>query len=386
MMNMYRFDIESFPPTDIDSDVDILKKLVDARAKLNGLDKLQHALPNPELIINTLPLQEARDSSAIENIVTTNDQVYKYRLEERRIPPAMKEVREYVRGLSQAISQMKYEKNLITINNIKNTQRIVIGNDAGFRSQKGTSIKDANANKIIYTPPQDAETIKKLTANLVTYINTGNNYDPLIRMALIHHQFESIHPFYDGNGRTGRILNLVFLIKEELLSQPILYLSRFINHNRKNYYELLQSVRDDGKWKEWVIFILIGIADTAEHTANLILEIKNQFEEHKEIIRKKYKSFYSHELINHIYANPYTKIKYLQEDLRVSRLTASKYLKILANGGVLTLLEEGKDKYYINHKLTKILFEAPSLALREADRDEFENRQIMETNFTPTNK
>lgn len=360
-----KYSIKDFPPQGIENDRIVLAKLMDANKKLAYLNGIQYALPNPKIIIDTLPLQEAQDSSSIENIVTTSDQLYRYRLEEKNIPPAVKEVRLYASSVHNAIANISREKNLITQTNIKKVQEIIIGNDAGYRKQAGTVIMDVAKKNTIYTPPQDPNEIAKLMDDLVKYINTSNGYDPLIKMALIHHQFESIHPFYDGNGRTGRILNLLFLIKEKQLSQPILYLSRFINHNKSDYYHLLEKVKEDNAWTEWVIYMLTGIANTAEHTTKLIEDIRKKFAEHKKIIKENY-SFYSQDLINHIYANPYTKIKYLQEELDLSRPTATKYLDKLTTGKLLTKIRDGRDDYYINHELTDILFNSPSLALDQS--------------------
>ncbi|MBE8182025.1 MAG: Fic family protein [Candidatus Portiera sp.] len=257
---------------------------------------------------------------------------------------------------------MKQEKGIISMNNILAIQQEIEGNKAGIRSQAGTVIKNQNTGEVIYTPPQDPTEIKDLMQELLEYINLDSGEHPLIKMALIHHQFESIHPFFDGNGRTGRILNLLYLIQAKRLSLPVLYLSRFINHNKSEYYRLLQAVRNESSWKEWVIYMLTGIAMTAAHTTDLINQIQDQFTAHKDKIRSNYK-FYSHELLNHIYAYPYTRISFFSEELNVGRPTATKYLNQLSSGGILTKVEKNNRFYYINHKLYDILTKTPSLKI-----------------------
>lgn len=362
---MTKLDINDFPPKGLADNPNISRKLIAATQEISYLDGIKDSLPNPNLILQTLPLQEAQDSSEIENIVTTSDELYQSRAGATKVSVATKEVNSYVHGMELGIERLEAEQNLITISNILAIQEAVVGNDAGFRNQAGTVIKNQGTGEILHTPPQDPEQIKKLMAKLLKYINLENGENPLIKMALIHFQFESIHPFFDGNGRTGRILNLLYLIKEKQLSRPILYLSRFINHNKNNYYRLLQKVRNDGNWEEWVIYMLTGIEKTAAQTTHLIKQIKQEFSAQKEDIRNNY-SFYSHELLNHIYAYPYTRRAHLANDLDLDVRTAKKYLDELSEGGILKKVDAGYEYYYINYKLTSMLATAPSLTIKKS--------------------
>ncbi len=359
---MDNFSINDFPPHDLGRNINILIKIEEASSKLAYLDAIKSSLPSPELMLWTLPLQEAQDSSEIENIITTSDELYQARAGATKAPAAIKEVEGYVHGVNLGIRNLKDEQNLITVRNILAIQEAVVGNDAGFRQQAGTVIKNESTGEILHTPPQDPEEIKGLMAQLLEYINLDNGEHPLIKMALIHHQFERIHPFYDGNGRTGRILNILYLIKEKRLSLPVLYISRFINHNKSEYYRLLKQVRDDGCWEEWVIYMLTGVANTAAQANDLIEKIKQQFSNHKEEIRSQYK-FYSHELLNHIYAYPYTSVRVCSANLNIGRHTSTKYLQELSKGGILDQNKINNRMYYINHKLISILSAAPSLTL-----------------------
>lgn len=359
---MSQLKISDFPPQGIGERPVILKKLVDASRELAYLEGMQTSLPNPDLISETLPLQEAQDSSEIENIVTTNDELYQSRVGVSKMPIAIREVSSYLSGMELGTIKLKQEQNIISINNILAIQQEIVGNDAGFRNQAGTVIKNNTTGEILHTPPQTIAEIEGLMKNLLEYINMDNGEHPLVKMALIHHQFESIHPFFDGNGRTGRILNLLYLIKQGEIRRPVLYLSRFINHNRNEYYHLLQAVRSGSRWEEWVIYMLTGIAHTAAQTTDLISKIKQQFAIHKEDIKNNYK-FYSHELLNHLYAYPYTRIAHMAKHLEIDPRTATKYLNQLSFGKVLTRAELDNRVYYINHKLYDILTNTPSLKI-----------------------
>jgi predicted transcriptional regulator len=236
-----------------------------------------------------------------------------------------------------------------------NTERLE-GNKAGFRTTSGTTLKDSYGN-IIYTPPQDANEINDLMANLERFINDEamSDIDPLIKIAIIHHQFESIHPFYDGNGRTGRILIILYLVANNLLDLPILYLSRYITNNKAEYYRLLQKVRDSNgemkDWCNWILFILKGIEKTALDTIKMIQEIDSIMREFKSVLRPLFGKQYKHELINNLFFHPYTKIEFIQRDMQVSRNTASKYLEWIVEVGLLEKVKVGKTNYYFNIKL-----------------------------------
>jgi Fic family protein len=331
----------------------ILKALSSAHRYLGELKGLCQSMPNPAILINSLSLQEAQDSSEIENIITTQDEIYKNRLQPNSINVAAKEVENYVESLHFFQNKLK-ENNLITIRNIIHAQQIIKGNNAGLRKQIGTALKNETTQEIIYTPPEPKQLLK-LLGDLEQFINTKDELDPLIKMAIIHHQFESIHPFYDGNGRIGRIINIIYLIQQGLLDMPVLYLSRYINHNKNSYYRLLQSVRDDNTWSEWVIFILKAVAETAKNSLDLVNGIKNLQQEYKQKIRHTCPKIYSQDLINSIFKHPYTKITFLQKDLNVSRVTASSYLEQLTKNGFLEKYKLGRNVYFLNHKLFDLL-------------------------------
>jgi Fic family protein len=247
------------------------------------------------------------------------------------------------------------ETGLLTNNHILRIQAELEQNDAGFRKLPGTALKTA-AGRTVYTPPQDPAEIETLMGDLERFINDAESFDgdPLIKMALIHHQFESIHPFYDGNGRTGRIINVLYLVKEGLLDIPVLYMSRHIVRTKSDYYRLLQGVRENGVWEEWVLYMLAAVEQTAAEGIDTIQAIKTLLLDVKHRIRAQYR-FYSQDLINNLFSHPYTKIEFIQRDLNVSRLTATRYLDTLAGGGFLRKHKVGRSNYYINERLYDIL-------------------------------
>lgn len=333
----------------------ILKRLASASRALAELKGVAASIPNQAILINTLGLQEAKDSSEIENIVTTHDELFKDDvLPEAFANPAAKEVLRYRQALHLGYRQVR-ETGLITANHIVDIQAELERNNAGFRKLPGTALK-TGAGETVYTPPQDPAEIVVLMSDLERFINDGERFpvDPLIRMALIHHQFESIHPFYDGNGRTGRILNVLYLVKEGLLDVPVLYLSRHIVRTKAGYYRLLQAVRDANAWEEWVLYLLEAVEQTSGQTIQTIHAIKDALFDYKHRIRAEYK-FYSQDLINNLFMHPYTKIEFIERDLGVSRLTASKYLDALAAGGFVQKNKIGRSNYYVNVALNRIL-------------------------------
>lgn len=333
----------------------ILKRLASASRALAELKGVAASIPNQSILINTLGLQEAKDSSEIENIVTTHDELFKDDvLPAAFANPAAKEVLRYRQALDLGYRQVR-ETGLITANHIVSIQAELERNNAGFRKLPGTVLK-TGAGETVYTPPQDPAEIVALMSDLERFINDGERFavDPLIRMALIHHQFESIHPFYDGNGRTGRILNVLYLVKEGLLDVPVLYLSRHIVRTKTDYYRLLQAVRDADAWEEWVLYLLDAVEQTSGQTIQTIHAIKAALFDYKHRIRAEYK-FYSQDLINNLFMHPYTKIEFIERDLGVSRLTASKYLDALAAGGFVEKNKLGRSNYYVNVALNRIL-------------------------------
>jgi len=333
----------------------ILKKLALASRKLAELKGVAASIPNQGILINTLGMQEAKDSSAIENIVTTHDELFQDdAFPESKVNAATKEVLHYRQALRIGFAEVR-RTGLLTANHIIQIQAELEQNSAGFRKLPGTMLKDG-AGQVVYTPPQDPNVIVALMRDLERFINDDAMFDadPLIKMALIHYQFESIHPFYDGNGRTGRIINVLYLVKHGLLDIPVLYLSRYIVRHKADYYRLLQSVRDHDSWEEWVLYMLTAIEATAADTIETIDAIRIALLDTKHRIRDKYR-FYSQDLINNLFTHPYTKIEYLERDLKVSRLTATKYLDTLAADGILQKQKKGRTNYYINLALNAIL-------------------------------
>ncbi|QGY28878.1 Fic family protein [Pantoea cypripedii] len=335
----------------------VLKKTAEAHRFLAELKGVAASIPNEAILINTLSLQEAKDSSEVENIVTTHDELYKANLFQEAITtPATKEVQDYAFALKQGFHTARQNK-LIRIGDILAVQQQLEHNNAGLRRLPGTDLKNASTGEIIYTPPQHAGEIASLMDNLITFINDDSmcEADPLVKMAIIHHQFESIHPFYDGNGRTGRILNILYLVVKDLLNLPVLYLSRFIIHHKAAYYANLQAVRDSGNWEPWLLFMLDGVIDTAKNTISLITQMKTLMASVKHGIREQLPKIYSQDLLNNLFNHPYTKIEFIVEELGVTRITATKYLEQLVERGFLSKQKVGRANYYINEPLCKLI-------------------------------
>jgi len=334
----------------------ILKKTASAHRYLAELKGLSATIPNQEILINTLSLQEAKDSSAIENIITTHDELFKEELfPDFAVTAAAKEVRNYVSALRIGFA-LVLNNRLLTKNHISVIQAELEKNRAGFRKLPGTELKNEQTGETVYTPPQNPDDVMSLMDNLERFINDDSFYDadPLVKMAMVHYQFESIHPFYDGNGRTGRIINVLYLVQKDLLNIPVLYLSRYIVRNKGEYYRLLQAVRDKGDWESWILYILEAVEQTSQQTIAMVKSIARALIDYKHRIREDHK-FYSQDLINNLFYHPYTKIDFLERDLNVSRLTATKYLDTLADRGFLKKEKIGRSNYYVNTALFRIL-------------------------------
>ncbi|QHI37476.1 Adenosine monophosphate-protein transferase SoFic [Kordia antarctica] len=334
----------------------VLKKLTSAHRALAELKGVVSSIPNQNILINTLGLQEAKDSSAIENIITTHDDIYKAELNLDGFKSLnAKEVQNYISALKKGFELITKQK-ILTKNNIISIQSELEKNNAGFRKVPGTALKNATTGETVYTPPQDYDTIVDLMTNLEQYINdaTMSDFDDLVKMAIIHYQFESIHPFYDGNGRTGRIINVLYLVMNDLLNLPVLYLSRYIIEHKIEYYKLLQEVRETDNWEKWILYILDSVEQISKETIILISKIKALIFEYKNLLRNNYK-FYSQDLLNNLFKHPYTKIEFIEKDLGVSRITAAKYLNLLAKDNILKKEKLGTGNYYVNIKLIKIL-------------------------------
>ncbi len=349
------FDLKPLPPIiDLDS-VKILKKVNTANKALAELKGITKTIPNSGILINTLVLQEAKDSSAIENIITTHDELFKADLNIEKINFATKEVQDYSYALKKGFELVETNQILVT-RYIVEIQEILESNKAGIRKQAGTALKNSLTGEVIYTPPQNFDEISSLMKNLEDYINIDDDdIDFLIKMAIIHYQFESIHPFYDGNGRTGRIINVIYLVLKKLLDIPVLYLSRFIIENKADYYRLLQEVRTKNSWEEWILFMLEGVEQTSRETISLINSIKELMFLAKRKIQTEASDIYSKDLLDILFLHPYTKIDFLIDKLGIHRQTASKYLNKLEELGILEGVKLGRSKYFINKALFELL-------------------------------
>jgi len=333
----------------------VLKKCSQANRYLAELKGVSGTIPNQNILINTLSIQEAKDSSEVENIITTHDELFKEEIFADYLSNASaKEVRYYTLALKKGY-ELVSKNGLLTNNMIIEIQSELERNRTGFRKMPGTELKNERTGETVYVPPQNEEDIHYLMKNLEWYLNDDglSKIDPLIKMAVIHYQFESIHPFYDGNGRTGRIINILYLVQKKLLDIPVLYLSRYIIEHKNDYYRLLQEIRDRNNWEEWILYMLDGIEKTSIETIAMIHEIRQLMMDYKHRIRENYK-FYSQELLNNLFCYPYTKIEFIQRDLGVTRKTAAKYLDELADGGFLQKEKIGVHHFFVNKPLFEL--------------------------------
>ena len=348
-------DLPPLPPKqDIESKT-ILKRCIAARASLARLKQAAELIPNQAMLINTLPVMEARASSEIENIVTTTDKLFQsLQMDTEWQDPATKEALQYRTALFAGYESLK-SRPLCTQTAIMVCNAIKHPYEMAIRKTGGTALKGGNGGNVVYTPPEGEETIRGKLANWERFIHESGDLDPLIIMAAAHYQFEAIHPFTDGNGRTGRILNSLLLIDKGLLDLPILYLSRYIIGNRADYYRLLLGVTERQDWESWIIYILDGVADTADWTVSKIDAIRRLFEQTRQHIRTHAQGIYTHELVNLLFEQPYTRIANLEAAGIAKRQTASKYLKELSDIGVLQEIAIGRDKLFIHPRLMELL-------------------------------
>lgn len=314
-------------------------------------------LPDPQLLINTIVLQESKDSSAIENIVTTQDELYKAATEEGTASHAAKEVLSYREALYVGLGKMQSQKNLLLTNTMVEIVQIIKQNKSGIRNTPGTALKNAINGEVIYTPPCCEDVLREKLTALEQFINDPeiSPLDPLIKMAFIHYQFEAIHPFSDGNGRTGRIVNALYLVQQELLSQPVLYLSSYVVKYKAEYYQLLRGVTEKNNWHDWVMYMLTALIETAQLTTKKIrtmLSLKDQTEkEMKQVLG----SSFSHDLLQLMFTLPYLKIELLEKRQIAHRQTASAWLKKLTDADIVKPQKIGRTTYFINYKLMDLL-------------------------------
>lgn len=336
---------------------DVLREALRANRHLAELKGRAATIPNPAILINTLSLQEAKASSEIENIVTTQDELFQAELfPEGPSSPAAKEVALYVDALKLGYDRVQNSGGLITANTLVDIFQLLKRTTGGFRATPGTALKNDATGEIVYVPPQHEREIIDHMAALERFVNDDilSDIDPLIKMALIHHQFESIHPFRDGNGRIGRILNVLYLVKSGLLDTPILYLSRYITAHKAEYYRLLQQVRDTGEWEAWLLYMLRAVAESSVQTLELIENVRHLMADYKGRLRDEHPSLYSQDLLNNLFRHPYTKIDFVREDLGVTRQTAAKYLDELAEAGFVRKQAAGRSNYYVNRPLVDL--------------------------------
>lgn len=335
--------------------IKILRQTNKSTAALAELKGIAKTIPNQAMLINAIVLQEAKDSSEIENIITTQDELYKaLSVNKTSISSETKEVVNYRTAIFQGFDLAKFQ-GFIKVNDIVRIQQELIDNTAGIRSTPGTVLKNDKTGEVVYTPPQDKTEILDLLSNFIIHFNQKDDLSPLINLAILHHQFESIHPFYDGNGRTGRILNILYLILNELIDVPILYLSSYIIDNKPEYYRLLNQTNRTGEWEEWIIFMLKAIESTSKDTIRRITNIKNLLDLTIIKVQEMAPKIYRKELVELLFEQPYSKIEFVVNKLGVERKAASRYLKELEDIGVLESQKVGRETLYINRELIEIL-------------------------------
>lgn len=349
-----------FPPSPSDYETrEVWLALADASRKLGELKYLAQTIPNEGILLSALGRQEAQGSSAIENIVTTQQALHQYQVRPDTRDIAAKEASQYAEAMKIGWSEVQ-KTGLLSCRTIIRIQQILTGRLTQWRELPDTVLKNA-AGETVYTPPPPGE-VPDMMAQLEKYLNTESGEDPLVKMALAHSRFEAIHPFYDGNGRTGRIVNILFLVKTGLLNAPILYLSRYINQTRGDYYRLLRQTQSGRGWESWLVYMLHGVAATARHTIVLAEKIRDLHNDHEKSIGTM-RLFRRRELLDAIFIYPLTTAAVLAKELDISRPTAVRSLDILTANGILEKIKPKRENYYINHKLTALLFTSPDIEL-----------------------
>lgn len=326
----------------------VLKQCIGARAAVAELKQAAELIPNQGVLINTLPLLEAQASSEIENIVTTTDQLFQFREDDKNADAATKEALRYSRALLEGFRSLQHRP--LTTRTAEEICTQIKGLEMQVRRVPGTALA-RQSGEIVYTPPVGEDLLRSLLANWERFLHEANDIDPLIRMAVAHYQFEAIHPFTDGNGRTGRVLNSLYFISQELLTLPILYLSRYIIQHKADYYRLLRDVTRNAAWEDWILFMLNGVRETSLWTVSKIAAIRTLQVQTADYVRKAAPKIYSHELVNLIFEMPYCRIQHLTAREIAGRQTASSYLKGLVKIGVLNERAFGREKLFIHPRL-----------------------------------
>ena len=348
--------LAEFPPlVDLDT-VPVLLALTKARAPLAELKGLVASLPNPQILLSTFFLQEAVASSKIENIFTTQDELFQVDLDRGIGSVQAKEVARYRAALELGYKRWQ-ENGHISENTLIEMFQLLKQRTDEYRKVPGTVLRNAATGETVYTPPQNAQEIIQYMRRLEAAINDTPPWDldPLIKMALIHHQFESIHPFHDGNGRIGRILNVLYLTHTGLLDAPVLYMSRAINRNKSEYYRLLQVARSEDQWEAWVIYMLQMVEEAARSALYLVRGIRDLMVKCKHRMREELPKIYSQDLLNNLFRHPYTRLDYVAQDLNVTTKTARGYLKKLTEHSFVTESKVGRNNYYVNEALVDLL-------------------------------
>jgi Fic family protein len=347
-------DLPPLPPAQALETLPVLRKCVGASRALAGLKEAARLIPNQDVLINSIPLREARDSSAIENIVTTNDTLFKFaNTDPEKADDATKEALRYRTALMQGFKDV-LEKPLSTRTAVQ-VCRAIKNVELDVRQVPGTALASHPSGKVIYTPPEGQALLREKLSDLERFLHSNDEIDPIIRMAAAHYQFEAIHPFTDGNGRTGRILNTLFLIDKKLLDLPILYLSRYINEHRSEYYDRLLAVTTSGAWEAWLLYMLAAVEETSIWTTEKIRAVRNLMDATVAFVSTSSPKIYSRELIEVIFTQPYSRIADVVDAKLAVRQTASKYLKELAAKGVLQERQEGRENIYINVRFLDLL-------------------------------
>ncbi len=346
-------DLPRLPPTVELETKRVLKQCIGARAALAELKKAAELIPNPAMLINTLPLLEARASSEIENIVTTADRLFRHLQSDSGADSATREALRYRRALLEGVAALKNRP--LTTRTAESICTQIKGVEMSVRKVPGTALVNDTTGEVVYTPPEGEGRIRDLLANWERFLHEEDAIEPLVRMAAAHYQFEAIHPFTDGNGRTGRVLNSLFLVEQGLLPLPILYLSRYIIANKADYYRLLLAVTRDGAWEPWLLYMLRAVEDTAAWTTAKIGAVRSLADETAGHVRAKLPKIYSHELVNVIFEQPYCRIANLVQAGIAERQAAARYLKALVSIGVLVEQAFGKEKLFVHPKLMNLL-------------------------------
>ncbi|MBS1977787.1 MAG: Fic family protein [Bacteroidetes bacterium] len=349
-------ELPGLPPVEELETAGILKLSIRAHRALAKLEGSIHTLPNPSILIDSIGLQEAKVSSEIENIVTTHDELYQYAIADRAVEnAATKEVLHYKQALWNGFNEVK-EKGALTTNLFIRIVQTIKENQAGIRTTPGTQIINDRTREVIYTPPMAGDLIRDKLKNLEQFLNLNDDgLDPLVKMAVAHYQFEAIHPFSDGNGRTGRIINILYLVQQELISLPILYMSRYILDNRQDYYRLLREVTENGNWQSWINYLIRAVEETSRLTLHKIEAIRETMSTMGESIKKEIPKIYSKDLIEVLFHHPYSKRQFLEDAGIAKAKTAGVYLSQLEEKGYLKSVELGRERLYLNISFLNIL-------------------------------